>query len=245
MFFTKNNKKIKNAMYAMCMSIFYKGGIVLSTKKIKKIKKIVKDDGDDLYRNFATIFYDLDDKNNMIDKINKINDLHIEAYLSPVHDRDVFADGTPKKPHHHLLLCFNGSRKVEFGQKIVAKLGGVGTELVYSKIGMARYLCHLDNKDKPLYDTNNVISFCGDYNQFLKTPESRDFLLSQIFDFIDGHNMTSLSKLIRHARVHEPAWWHFLQKRQNTSLILDYMKSFKYEIETDIREMEKIRHSRI
>lgn len=212
----------------------------MSSKKIK----VVYDIKNSSYRNFATILYGLDDKNKMLNTLDKIDNLHIEAYLSPIHDKDLFLDGTPKKPHNHLLLCFDGSRKLEFAQKIVKDLQGVGTEIVYSKRGMARYLCHLDNDDKPKYDTNKVISFCGDYLKFLEGPDTKDFLLSQIFDFIDGHNMTSLSKLIRYARTKEKAWWHFLQSKQNTSLILDYMKSFKYEIETDIREMEKLRYSK-
>ena len=32
-----------------------------------------------------------------------LNEAHIETLISPLHDKDVTAEGSPKKPHYHVL----------------------------------------------------------------------------------------------------------------------------------------------
>ena len=93
-------------------------------------------------RCFATILYT---ESCSADYLQQLESMHIPAFLSPLHDNDLTEDGEKKKPHYHLMLMFQGKKSKEQVVQIFKKLGGVGCELVESKIGMARYLCHLDN----------------------------------------------------------------------------------------------------
>ena len=44
---------------------------------------------------------------------DKLDDYHIEWVESPLHDRDLNGDGTPKKPHIHVLLSFGSVKSYD------------------------------------------------------------------------------------------------------------------------------------
>ena len=44
---------------------------------------------------------------------DRIANLHMMALVSPLHDSDVQADGSPKKPHYHVMLIFDGPVAVD------------------------------------------------------------------------------------------------------------------------------------
>lgn len=56
-------------------------------------------------RCFATILYT---DSCAPDFMQKLESMHIPAFLSPLHDRDLKEDGSIKKPHYHLMLMFQG-----------------------------------------------------------------------------------------------------------------------------------------
>ena len=98
-------------------------------------------------RNFATVVYPESAPSDWIDKLDQ---LHVAALISPLHNKDTNPSGEPKKPHYHVLLMFEGVKDYETQVKpIFAEIGGVGREMVNSARGYARYLCHLDNPEKP------------------------------------------------------------------------------------------------
>ena len=70
--------------------------------------------------------------------IEHINDLHINAYMSPLHTDE------GKKEHYHLMLFFGSLKSDSQIKEIVDIVGGVGCEPIISNRQYARYLCHLD-----------------------------------------------------------------------------------------------------
>ena len=53
-----------------------------------------------------------------------ISDMHIEAVLSPLHDKDIDPTGEPKKPHYHVMMCFPGNKSFDQMNDISKSLGG-------------------------------------------------------------------------------------------------------------------------
>ena len=117
-------------------------------------------------RNFATVVYPESAPSDWIDKLDQ---LHVAALISPLHDKDTNPSGEPKKPHYHVLLMFEGVKDYETQVKpIFAEIGGVGREMVNSARGYARYLCHLDNPEKAQYEPSEVRCMGGaDYTDIL------------------------------------------------------------------------------
>ena len=71
------------------------------------------------YRNFATIVYP---ESAPSDWINILRSEIIPFFVSPLHDRDILEDGTPKKPHYHVMLMFDGVKTVEQVKETIIKI---------------------------------------------------------------------------------------------------------------------------
>lgn len=67
-------------------------------------------DRDQRTRNFATVVYPESAPSDWIDKLDQ---LHVAALISPLHDKDTNPSGEPKKPHYHVLLMFEGKKDYE------------------------------------------------------------------------------------------------------------------------------------
>ena len=187
-------------------------------------------------RCFATILYT---ESCVSDVIQKIEALHIPGFLSPLHDKDLKEDGEVKKPHYHLMFVFQGKKSKEQVQKIFQGLGGVGCEVIESKIGMARYLCHLDNPEKAQYLPENVICFSGaDYFSVITSDIDRLRLISEMEQFCDENNCFIYSVLARYARDNRPDW-HRVLTTSCTVHMMAYLKSLQYE---NKMRLESLKH---
>ncbi len=78
--------------------------------------------------------------------------------VSPLHDKDVNEDGngTPKKAHYHVLLCYPGPQTFNAVKAITDDLGQPIPQAVESLGGYYRYLTHQDNPDKFQYDPKDI-----------------------------------------------------------------------------------------
>ena len=58
-------------------------------------------------RNFATVVYP---DSAPADWKEKLDQLHVAAFISPLHDKDINPNGEPKKAHYHVLVMFEGQK---------------------------------------------------------------------------------------------------------------------------------------
>ena len=159
-------------------------------------------------RNFATIVYP---ESSPDDWITRLDEQHIPAFISPLHNRDVDKEGKIKKEHHHVLLMFEGLKTKHQAEEVFDLIGGVGTEIVKSIRSYSRYLCHLDNKDKITYATDEVIALGGaDYNEIISLAADKYTLLGEIFEFIEGNDIYSYSDILYFAKYNRKDWFKVL-----------------------------------
>lgn len=123
-------------------------------------------------RNWAFVLY-LDSAPEDWKDILRLKGLPIA--ISPLHDKDLNADGTPKKPHYHIILCFGNSTTFNNVKSITDELNQPIPIPLDSVRGMYRYLTHKDNPEKYQYDEN----FIELYNDFDVTSVLNNFEVFQ------------------------------------------------------------------
>lgn len=140
-------------------------------------------------KNWWFVFYpdDLPD-----DWKQRLINLNMRIFISPLHEHDQNADGQPKKPHHHVIFMFDSIKSLSqlwdmlhelFPVCSGSELCGIGhfcksrsepdgstsQVIVHSIVQATRYLAHLDNPEKYQYNPEQIEALGGaDVLQYLK-----------------------------------------------------------------------------
>lgn len=178
-------------------------------------------------RNFATIVYPESAPENWQ---NLIAESKLQAFISPLHDSDINPDGTHKKPHYHVIICFDTVKTLDQAKVFTQKIGGIGIEKVSTLRGYARYLCHLDNPEKAQYSLNLVKCFGGaDYQEVIALPSDKYKILGEMIDYCTDNHVISYAELVRYARANRQDWFRCLAD-SGTFMMKEYLKSVFWEI---------------
>lgn len=163
-----------------------------------------------------------------------IADEMVPAFVSPLHDKDVNADGTAKKPHWHVLLMYSGKKSRKQMEELAGKLNAPRPQPVSDKRGYARYLCHVDNPEKYQYSRDDILSFSGaDYLTYLEGASDIDTAVGEMMDWLDEQGIYSFAALSRYARRNKPDWFRVLTSSRSYFLS-QYCKSKQWEINQGI-----------
>lgn len=85
----------------------------------------------------------------------------IPVCISPYHDKDVNPDGTPKKPHYHIILCFTNTTTYNNVKSITDSLNQPIPISLDAVNGYYRYLTHKDNPEKYQYSPEDIETLNG------------------------------------------------------------------------------------
>lgn len=128
----------------------------------------------------------------------------IPAVISPVHDQDVKEDGTLAKPHCHVVIFFDSPQRFKFVLKFLQYRLGMDrikyVEPVYSMPAMNRYLCHIDNPEKVLYDVEDVITLNG-ASYVLEDETASELVVNTIIN----NGFTSITSCLCYFEANPPA----------------------------------------
>jgi hypothetical protein len=167
------------------------------------------------------------------DWLKRLEDTFIPAIVSPLHDKDVNPDGTPKKAHYHVMIMYDGPRTLKQAKRLLSDVGAANghAEVVNTVSGTARYFCHLDNPDKAQYNIKDVKELSGiDYLYLTNRDSDKLKILGDIQDFIDRNMVYSFAQLQRYAKAQEPTWYKLLSEKCGWN-IKEYLKSVWWEDE--------------
>lgn len=174
----------------------------------------------------------------------QLEELKMQALISPLHDKDKNPQDEDKKPHWHVMLIYSSKKSEEQAKLDFAKIGGVGCERVSDKRSYARYLCHLDNPSKAQYATKDVQALGGiDYLTLIDNGSMRYQVVGEMIDFIEQQGITCFSQLMRYARREREDWFHALT--DSCAYVIDkYIKSSAYELQQQ-EELDRVqKHGR-
>lgn len=191
-------------------------------------------------RNWWAVLYPEDLPDDWRDRVQSIR---CKALISPLHDKDMNADGSPKKDHHHVVLMFDSIKSLAQVDGIFRKLfhardvdpenlevsiPGVAKftaekSLIHDRAGAVRYLCHLDNPEKEPYNIEDIEALNGaDVMELLKyTQAETQATMIAMEEYIEAHGITTVSAFSRAIRYSHPDWYNILSTKSTT-----YFRSF-------------------
>lgn len=156
------------------------------------------------------------------DAVQRVIDLGITGWISPVHTDS-------NKEHRQVLFKFPHPRSYDQVMAII-KQGGcddcINTVLfVPDERRRGRYLCHLDESDKPHFDPDEVIQM-GDipYSIFLKDSADEKIEDVTLIELIDKYRVCSYAQLVKYCLYVEPKFYRSVVGR--CGFWSAYIKSF-------------------
>lgn len=118
--------------------------------------------------------------------------------ISPLHNKDLNADESEKKPHYHIILCYAGPTSYNVVKCITTKLNATIPMPLEQVRGYYRYLTHEDNPEKAQYDKSEIKHLNGfdirDFVELTKTEISK--IKKEIRDIIYERCITEYSDLM-------------------------------------------------
>lgn len=141
-----------------------------------------------------------------------IDDNHVSWAVSPLHDKDVNPDGTPKKPHWHVLIAFDSLKSYEQANAIGAGINATIAQIAESPRALVRYFAHMDNPDKAQYDKREIECHGGfDLEDMLKTSNQTKYdVLKEMLSYVVEADVTEYEDLVVYAMHNEPSWFETL-----------------------------------
>ncbi len=184
-------------------------------------------------RNYATVVYP---ESALDDWIMKLQEQCVPALISPLHDKDLNADGTPKKEHYHVMIMFEGVKTQKQAKEVFELIGGVGVEPIKCVRAYARYLCHLDNIDKAQYDVSDVISCAGvDYYSMINLASDKYSAIGEMLDFCIENGTDCYAELLLYAKHNHEDWFRVLCGSGTITMVQFLKSKYWYDHKCDRR----------
>lgn len=170
--------------------------------------------------------------------ITELANQHISFAISPIHDRDIKEDGSPKKPHYHFLVAYPNATTLN-NFKSLFEICGLQksdlhvVQLCYSGVGYYRYLTHKDNPEKAQYEDIGIRVF-NDYNgifeKFQKTEKDKTDNLIRIFQIVDYLDTVSFHSLMQYLMLNEVELFKMITSSSALAIcIKEYQRSLEYD----------------
>lgn len=109
-------------------------------------------------RNWAFVVYPESAPANWREELQKTG---LQCAISPLHDRDINPDNTPKKPHYHVILTYSGPTSFNVVKALTDSLNQPIPQALEQVRGYYRYLTHKDNPEKAQYDEREIKTING------------------------------------------------------------------------------------
>lgn len=118
--------------------------------------------------------------------------------ISPYHDQDINADGTPKKAHYHIIITFDGPTTYNSVKSITDRVNATIPQPLEQIRGYYRYFTHMDNPEKFQYNSNDITTLNGfDINNYIEMSYTEvSKYLVQIQSLIREKHITEYSDLL-------------------------------------------------
>lgn len=188
---------------------------------------------------FCCILYPDSSTYDVDDVIKSLAKEHLTFAVSPIHDRDVEDDGSPKKRHYHVLLSYASATTLSNIRGWFIASGMPESEVhsirvCASGVGYFRYLTHKDNPEKAQYFEKDIRIF-NDFDEvfkkFANTETDKIDNLVRIFHIVDELNTISFHNLIQYLMLNERDLFKMLTSSSALAIcVKEYQRSLEYDL---------------
>lgn len=160
-----------------------------------------------------------------------LDDLHLEWVESPIHDKDINGDGSPKKPHIHIGVFFDGKKSYEQVESITKRLNAPIPKRVHNIKSLIRYFAHMDNPDKVQYRVAEIVAHGGFDVRNALTPSSaeRYEIIRDMMNFCAENDIFEFSDLAQYAMDNHFDTWFPVLTDHNTIVMQTYLTSRRHK----------------
>lgn len=154
----------------------------MATKNVKK-------------RNWAFVLYP---ESAPADWLEQLKQSGLKCAVSPLHDRDVNADGESKKAHYHVIACYEGPTTYSNVKALTDRLNQPIPQPLEQVRGYYRYLTHADNPEKAQYSAADIQTINGfDIREFVDLTKSEVMrLMKECQTLIRDNGLTEYGDLM-------------------------------------------------
>lgn len=138
-----------------------------------------------------------------------LNKTHLRWIESPLHDKDVNADGEVKKEHWHILLSYDGPVGLSAVKKITDELNCPIPQKIASGKGLVRYMIHMDNPEKFQYSKSEIVGHNGaDVESYFElTATNKLVIMKDIIRYIYENEVDNYSDFLMHCIEYDDDWF--------------------------------------
>ena len=161
-----------------------------------------------------------------------LNELHVPWIESPLHDKDVDANGELKKAHWHILLMFSSKKSYQQILEITSQLNSPNPQKCTNIKGMVRYFAHMDDPDKFQYSKGEIIGYSGaDPLTYLSaTSGERYQLIKEMISYVKENEVDEIQDLIDYAMENRFDDWFPLLCDNSAFIMNNYIKSIRHRV---------------
>lgn len=192
---------------------------------------------------------------NSFDILKAIGGSYAHIMVSPLHEYDVKSDGSPKKPHYHVLICYGNKVYFKRFYNLVLELGGVipPEPRVVDVDHMRVYFVHMTPKaisdGKYIYKPEDCRFYSDkwyleEYKRLCEnlqcTGIDKTETICDILDLCDYYDFKGIHPLLKYVRQTIPQFTYFIIQNQSTiKSLLASQVLFNYDPDTKTRITEK------
>jgi len=168
-----------------------------------------------------------------------ISETRIEWVASPLHDKDINPDGTPKKAHYHVTLLFPSVKTYEQVKELTDSVNAPIPVKCQSVKGSIRYMVHKDNPEKFQYDWNDIVCYGGADLSALCAPTSTERLQIQqdILAYIRSAGIIEFEDITNYAIDNGLIDWVNVLLNYSTLSISTYVRSRRHKAEKVMQQI--------
>lgn len=154
--------------------------------------------------------------------------------ISPYHDKDINADGSPKKPHYHIIVCYDGPTSYNVIKRITDSVNATIPQPLEQIRGYYRYFTHKDNPEKYQYSESDISTINGfNINNYIELSYTEvSNILLQLQYLIRDKKFLEYSDLLDYLVDNDLK--EFWDVARNHTLLLDkYISSRRYKTKSE------------